>query len=298
MQSEVELLWVFHQRRLRAGVPIEHLTDRVTFSQYPPLRLSQCRQCTHVYRNPRENRPALDEAYKHAPIDGATQRALFDTQRLAFRAQVQRLLSVAGRPGKGLEVGSYLGGFLSAAAEAGWDFEGIDVSESATRFAVDNGFRVRQGKIEDVGTERSFDVVAIWNTFEQLYDARAAVHAARRLLRPGGLLVVRIPNGGFYATWRARLGEYWSPIAVRVLAHNNLLSFPYRQGFTEQSLTSLLAEGAFDVVNVFGDTLVPIADRWTTRYGAIEERAVKLAQRVFQPGWKAPWVEVYARAAP
>lgn len=298
MQAEVELLWMFHERRLRTGVPIEHLTDRVTFSQYPPLRLSQCRKCLHVYRNPRENRPALEDAYKDSPIDEATQRALFDTQRVACRAQVQRLTSVAGRPGKGLEVGSYLGGFLSAAAEAGWDFEGIDVSENATRFAAKKGFRVMQGEIDELGAEQSLDVVAIWNTFEQLYDARAAVHAARRMLRPGGLLVVRIPNGGFYVTWRARLREYWSPIAVRLLAHNNLLSFPYRQGFTESSLTTLLSQGRFEVVKVFGDTLVPIADRWTTRYGAIEERVVKLAQRTLQTGWKAPWVELYARAVP
>jgi hypothetical protein len=96
--------------------------------------------------------------------------------------------------------------------------------------------------------------------------------------------------------WRALLRASWSPIAVRLLAHNNLLSFPYRQGFTERSLSALLSEGRFSVVKVFGDTLVPIADRWTTRYGAVEERVVKLAQRAFQTGWKAPWVELYARA--
>jgi SAM-dependent methyltransferase len=297
MQSEVELLWSFHERRLRAGVPVQHLTDRVTFSQYPPLRLSQCRNCTHVYRNPRESREALEEAYREASIDDATQQALFDTQRVAYRAQVQRLTAVAGRPGTGLEVGSYLGGFLSAAREAGWNFEGIDVSESATHFAASKGFRVRQGEIGDFDAERALDVVAIWNTFEQLYDARSAVHTARRRLRPGGILVVRIPNGEFYVRWRALLRGRLSGISLRLLAHNNLLSFPYRQGFTERSLTTLLSACRFDVVKVFGDTLVPIADRWTTRFGAFEERLVKRAQRTFQSGWSAPWVELYARAA-
>lgn len=33
---------------------------------------------------------------------------------------------------------------------------------------------------------------------------------------------------------------------------------------------------------------MPIADRWTTTYGAVEERVMK--------GWRAPWVEVFAQA--
>jgi DNA-binding helix-hairpin-helix protein with protein kinase domain len=46
----------------------------------------------------------------------------------------------------------------------------------------------------------------------------------------------------------------------------------------------------------FGDTLVPVADTWTTTYGAVEERLVKRLQHFLQRGWHAPWVEVYARS--
>jgi 2-polyprenyl-3-methyl-5-hydroxy-6-metoxy-1,4-benzoquinol methylase len=295
MRSEVELLRAFHARRLRVDVPPESLTDRVAFSQYPPLRLSQCGRCTHVYRNPWERREALAAAYGDWTPTEAVLQALFATQRKAYRAQVRRLTKVTGRPGHGLEVGSYVGGFLAAARHAGWAFEGVDVNENAKEFATRSGFKVTRGEIGDVVTEQPFDVVAIWNTFEQLYDARSALVAARRLVRQGGILVVRIPNGGFYVAWRRRLRGPLSAIAMRLLAHNNLLSFPYRQGFTSRSLAMLLRECHFEVVRVFGDTLVPIADQWTTTYGAMEERIVKGLQRVAQLGWNAPWVEVYAR---
>src|SRR3712207_8154521 len=43
-------------RRLKTGVPVERLTDRVAFSQKPPLRLVRCEGCGTVYRNPRERR--------------------------------------------------------------------------------------------------------------------------------------------------------------------------------------------------------------------------------------------------
>jgi hypothetical protein len=63
MRSEVELLWAFHERRLRPGVPPEHLLDRVVFSQSPPFRLSRCYHCSHLYRNPQERRESLEAAY-------------------------------------------------------------------------------------------------------------------------------------------------------------------------------------------------------------------------------------------
>jgi SAM-dependent methyltransferase len=295
MRAEVEALWAFHGRRLRAETPPEYLTDRLTFSQYPPLRLAQCRGCSHVYRNPWERREALAQAYEAgAPGDGVL-RTLFETQRAGSRARLGRLTALAGRSGRGLEVGSYAGGFLAAAGQAGWTFEGIDVSPRAQEFAARQGLRVTRGEIGDLTAEPAFDAVAIWNTFEQLYDARSAVLAAGRLPNPGGILAVRFPNGEFYARWRARLRDARAGIAIRVLGHNNLLGFPYRQGFTRGSLAALFGKCRFKIIAVFGDTLVPMADRWTTRFGTIEERLVKRLQRLVQPGWLAPWVEVYAR---
>jgi SAM-dependent methyltransferase len=295
IRAEVERLWAFHGARLRAGVPPRFLLDRVAFSQDPPIRLAECRVCTHVYRNPLERTEALAAAYdEDAPDDGVLE-GLFETQRAAYAAQAERLTRVAGRAGRGLEVGSYVGGFLAAARARGWAFEGVDVSARASAFAARRGFAVTYGTIESLRPSRPVDAVAIWNTFEQLPHSRQAVAAARRLLVPGGILVVRVPNGEFYARWRRRLDGAMSGVAERMLAHNNLLSFPYRQGFTRRSLTRLLREGGFEVARTLGDTLVPIADEWTTRRGAIEERVLKRAERVTQRGWRAPWVEVYAR---
>lgn len=294
MRSEIETLWAFHERRLRAGVPPEHLADRLAFSQYPPLRLAQCLSCSHIYRNPWERRETLKAAFAAGPRDEVLQ-SLFETQRRAFRAQALRLTAATGRAGHGLEVGSYVGGFLAAARDLGWAFEGVDVSERMRDFAARNDLTVTHGEIGDLATGQPFDAVAIWNTFEQLYDARAALVAARQLLAVGGILAVRIPNGGFYRAWRRRLQGPLTGLATRVLAHNNLLGFPYRQGFTRRSLATLLEKCRFEVTRVFGDTLVPIADRWTTTHGAVEERIVKGLQRMLQRGWQAPWVEVFAR---
>lgn len=298
IRGEVETLWQFHTRRLHPDTPPEHLFDRVAFSQRPPLRVVQCRECGLVYRNPRERAHELASLYEgEAPADDVL-AALFETQRDAYRAQARRLHRVLGRRGSGIEVGSYVGGFLAAARERRLDVEGLDVNETASAFARKQGFRVTIGDLESWREERSVDAVAIWNCFDQLPDPRRAALAARSLLRPGGILAIRVPNGGFYAAVRRHLRGARAPLATAMLAHNNLLSFPYRHGFTVGALTRLLETMGFAIVSTFGDTLVPIADQWTRRWAAMEERAVKgMLKAVAKAGGaaRAPWLEVYGR---
>ena len=296
MRKEVELLWEFHERRLKRGIPPDRLTDRLAFSQHPPLRLAVCPACSHIYRNPWERKETLEAAYSASLPDPASLDSLFQAQRKTSRRQVRRLTAALGRPGRGLEVGSYVGGFLAAANDEGWSFEGLDLNEEISGYARKKGLSVTAGEIDSFASSRTFDAIAIWNTFEQLYDARSALLGAQRLLRTSGILAIRFPNGAFYRTWRGRLQSPLKGLAIRLLAHNNLLSFPYRQGFTPQSITTLLERCGFRITTIHGDTLARVADQWTRPWGAFEERWVKRAGRRLHFGWRAPWVEVYARS--
>ena len=301
VRAEVEELWRFHTRRLDPATPPEHLTDRVAFSQRPPLRVVQCRACGLVYRNPRERAHELTGLYEgEAPAEDVLE-SLFRTQLVSYRAQARRLREVMRKRGTGIEVGSYVGGFLAAAREQKLDVEGLDINEPASAFARRKGFRVSIGDLESWREKRTVDAVAIWNCFDQLPDPRRAAIAARCLLAPGGVIAIRVPNGGFYASLRPRLDGVAKPVATALLAHNNLLSFPYRHGFTVAALGRLLEATGFEVVRVYGDSLVPIADRWTRRWAAVEERTLKAAMRAvtrLTGRWgadHAPWIEVYAR---
>ena len=299
VREEVEALWGFHTRRLRADTPVERLTDRVAFSQAPPLRLVQCVRCETVFRNPRERAFEVTDTYADETPTIETLQSLHDTQRSTFEGQLSRLMDVAGHVGRGLEVGSYAGGFLEAARAAGRHFEGLDVNESANEFTRALGFTVTAGDLTSYRTTQPFDAVAIWNCFDQLPDPRSASRAARALLKPTGVLAIRVPNGAFYATVRQRLGGLTGPIARALLAHNNLLAFPYRHGFTVQSLTLLLEDTGFDVVRTYGDALVPIADEWTRGWAAAEERMIKTTIKALAAldTEGAPWFEIYARAS-
>jgi SAM-dependent methyltransferase len=297
MRAEVETLWEFHGRRLRPDTPPERLTDRVAFSEHPPFRLVECERCGLVYRNPIERAYELDSIYADATPSRELMQGLHETQLSAYRAQAGRLLRVLGRRGSGLEVGSYVGAFLAAARERGLNFEGVDINPEINCFTRSLGYAVHDGDLESLVRHDPVDAIAIWNTFDQLPDPRATAHAAWRLLQPGGVFVVRVPNGEFYAALRRGMHRPLSGALARLaLAHNNLLTFPYRYGFTIRSLTGLLERVGFTIRRVEGDVLVPIADQWTRPWASLEERMVKLALGVAarrKPQW-APWIEVYA----
>jgi len=297
LKREVELLWEFHGKRLRPSTPPERLMDRVAFSEHPPFRLVECERCGLVYRNPIERAYELDSIYADATPSPELLQGLHDTQLPAYRAQARRLWRVLARRGNGLEVGSYVGAFLAAAREVGLHFEGVDINAEVNAFTRSLGFTVHEGDLESLDARSPVDAIAIWNTFDQLPDPRATANAAWRLLRPGGVFVVRVPNGELYASLRRAMARpLTGRLARMTLAHNNLLTFPYRYGFTIPSLTRLLDRVGFRVTHVQGDVLVPIADEWTRRWASVEERMVKFALGIAarRSPRHAPWIEVYA----
>jgi 2-polyprenyl-3-methyl-5-hydroxy-6-metoxy-1,4-benzoquinol methylase len=299
-KAEVEQLWEYHQKRLQPSIPTDHLMDRVAFSQRAPLRLVRCDDCGLVYRNPVERATEVTAIYEEEGLDEQVLQGLHDTQRSAYDAQATRLTEIFGRRGTGIEVGSYVGAFLAASRDAGWRFAGVDVNAQTNAFTRSLGFQVHDGTIESLDSDRRADVVAIWNCLDQLADPASAVRAARSHLASGGMLAVRVPNGACYAAFRPLLDSPLAAIAREWLAQNNLLGFPYRYGFTPTALTRLVERNGMRVEHVVGDVLVPIADRWTKRWAALEERLVKgiigAGARISRGDRPlAPWFEVYAR---
>lgn len=300
LRSEVETLWQHHEQRLHSDTPTARLADRLSFSEPPPLRLVRCNDCGLVYRNPVERARDVASFYAEEGAGRDSFAALHASQLPTARAQARRIRSMLGRGGTGLEVGSYVGAFLVAARENGLSFDGLDVNPAVNEFVRGLGVCVHDGELGDHHAESLIDVLAIWNTFDQLPDPRAVAFDAWRRVRPGGLLAIRVPNGDFYARAHHTLtnGDRVSRrIAGAMMAQNNLLGFPYRWGFTVGSLERLLSDAGFCVLQVRGDVLVPTADEWTRIWARWEERLFKRAMSAVvraRPGW-APWLEIFAK---
>src|SRR6266550_6544182 len=150
LQREMERVWTFHNARFRHPVPPKYLTYRGVFCQLPAWRLVRCVSCTHLYRSPRETPETVKRTYSEDALSESVYESAYERRSFFYRAQVGRLLAFAGRVQHGLEVGSYTGGFLAAALEAGLSFTGIDVNPSATAIGARYGLPIATCSLEEL----------------------------------------------------------------------------------------------------------------------------------------------------
>ena len=81
------------------------------------------------------------------------------------------------------------------------------------------------------------------------------------------------------------------------MAWNNLLTFPYLQGYTVDSLDRLLGDAGAHCVALDPDVLTRLADAQSTAWAAAEERLSKwlwIALGRLAPR-RAPWFDAYYR---
>jgi SAM-dependent methyltransferase len=105
---------------------------------------------------------------------------------------VARSLGVDGRP-RILDAGCGGGATLAALAEHG-DAIGLEPSPLSRRRALDRGLDVVDGTLERLPfDDDSFDLGLVLDVLEHLDDDVAGLAELRRVIRPGGSLIVTVP---------------------------------------------------------------------------------------------------------
>lgn len=175
------------------------------------------RECPRCHRRALDPRPAPEAlAYWYGPsYFGASTRkfvgpveAFVDLFRDGRAREAARLLArrppVSGDRARVLDVGCGSGLFLAALAKRGFECHGTEFSDdTAVRARSLPGLRIHTGPI-DAGTyaEGSFDLISVWHVLEHLSDPDELLRHCARWLRPGGALMLAVPN---IDSWQARL---------------------------------------------------------------------------------------------
>lgn len=190
-------------------------------------------------------------------------------QRLA-RIEQAGLIDGTARPAPGrlLDVGCGAGYFLDAARAAGWQVAGVELSEAAAAAARNElGLDVFTGGLAEAGfSAKSCDLITMFEVLEHMRDPGAALAEAQRLLRPGGLLAVEVPNDmDAYRSALARADHRWwviPPVHLYYFNASSLSRWLLMSGFEPIHLST---EGS-----VGGDLLSQLrghgwqASRWVT----------------------------------
>lgn len=138
------------------------------------------------------------------------------------------------KPGKILDIGAGLGFFLSA-IENNWDKHALELSEYGCNFIKENysDIKVHQGILEDgIYPEKSFDVIMFYHVIEHLENPKEVLKSIRKLIKPGGTLIVGTPNiGSFGAKWFKENYRLLGPAHICLFSKDSLINLMKEEGF-------------------------------------------------------------------
>lgn len=239
--------------------------------------LVQCRECGLVYQNPR---PTTEEIGAHYPpeydlYDPGTSQApdnplLQLTYNYGMRKR-RRFLTRHIADGRVLDLGCATGVFLSSlqgAAPGSWELHGIEINPQAAEIARRRpGLQVITGSLAEAAyPDAYFDAVTLWDVLEHVHDPLGDLKRIHRLLKPGGVVLIRLPNLGSRA---ARIfGKHWGGLE------------PPRHlyVFTVQTLSRMLDAAGFEPISASTGISAYLSYVQSLRFRMVD-RGVPLARR-------------------
>lgn len=160
------------------------------------FQMVRCSSCQFIYLNPRPTNKSLLHFYQgYLPEDESSVEAWQRMMQSVFK-KAANLIGQHKKKGKLLDVGAGFGFFLSEMKGRGWEVAGIEISQKAIDYARNVlSLTVHEGPLEKIGfPESDFDVVSGFYVIEHLPDPMAFMKECYRILKPGGLLLLRYPH--------------------------------------------------------------------------------------------------------
>ncbi|MDX3751510.1 class I SAM-dependent methyltransferase [Streptomyces sp. AK08-02] len=169
--------------------------------------VDECRDCAHAFQNPRLTAEGL--ALHHQDLPAACHPVAPGRHRAAARAML-----AFREPESWLDVGTGDGAFPAAAKRhfPYTAFDGVDttrlVQKARTAGHIEEAYRGHLTDPAIVNRLRArYDVVSMFHHLEHTPDPREELRAALTALRPGGHLLIEVPDP--HCAFGTLLGRWW-----------------------------------------------------------------------------------------
>lgn len=155
----------------------------------------RCCECDLIYKENQDSYNAVVNTFRENYFDRYSAEQL-EGHRFRLYDHILELIGDYRSGGTLLDVGAGCGFFLVAAQKRGWEIRGIDPSSQSLEVArQQNVLDVFHGTLGEYDGNGQFDVITFINVLDHSTTPWVEIDLARELLRPGGLIYLRFPNG-------------------------------------------------------------------------------------------------------
>ncbi len=177
------------------------------FLSNEPFVVLTCDNCRVARTGPDDYDSDPDRYYPSTYYGDDGQRFLGPLEKLVSlfrRARVREITRHSPKPGRVLDMGCGRGWMLNELHQLGWTTIGVERSLSAVVARAKSGVEfLEASSLQDCKLAAdSFQAITLWHSLEHLEEPWVTLDEANRLLAPGGIAIVEVPN---LASLQARL---------------------------------------------------------------------------------------------
>jgi SAM-dependent methyltransferase len=238
--------------------------------------LVKCSGCGLVYVHPM---PSLEtvcslysEKYFYSDFSCGIRKGTYletEGSRVEEYRETLTQIQVFKGSGRFLEVGCAAGSFLNYAQRAGFEVEGVDISEWAASTAREQfGLKVHQGRLVETGLPgKSFDVVFLGDLLEHEPDPAGFLGEVHCILKDDGVAVIKVPvyvNSFYYRIarrmpWSWTMGRLDARLLHSLKVSGDAPAFPpyHLYEYSPRTLEMLLDKMGFRILRRQSSILIP-----------------------------------------
>jgi SAM-dependent methyltransferase len=178
----------------------------------------RCLNCGLVFLDPQPSQGFLQSHYQdYLPADPQGIESWRKLMAPVFAKSARLIQEVIPVPGRLLDIGCGYGFFLEKMAQRGWQVEGIEISATGLSYAREKlELNVSESPLPRPDwQDNCYDVITLFYVIEHVQNPMDVLREAHRLLRTGGLLVLRWPHTApiirMLWPWAERMKLYQAP---------------------------------------------------------------------------------------
>lgn len=180
------------------GTEWEHLwsAPALDYSNEDLFEIKKCKECNFVRTLPFPENNTLEDKYQAGSYSVNESFAFRISEHFARIIERFKLYKISKLTNNRtlLEIGSGKGRFVAVALDHDWNAFGYEPFQ-VPRIKKKYRSRIYSGSIDQIPIKyNAIDTIVLWHVLEHMIDPKDALDKANKYLKPGGLLVLAVPN--------------------------------------------------------------------------------------------------------